>query len=207
MRAKTQVCISLTCVWVSALHHYMVLQQLAGVHGLSIQKKRHIEIIVVFTIKMMWKWTVAKHTDQLHRCCWAWHETVICGWGMMQHRVSLLPLKLWSCLKIQWKSWKWKFKNRFLTAKNRPLGIRPVPRHVGQVSPVEVPFMAPYGGNCLSVFTFSIPGVRSGPSVVLLLIPGVTITFYRKTKSSLEKKYKTLMWLRRTLVQLNSQKL
>lgn len=38
----------------------------------------------------------------------------------MQHSVSLLPLKPWSCLKIQRKSWKRKFKNRSPTSGNPP---------------------------------------------------------------------------------------
>lgn len=48
--------------------------------------------------------------------------------------------------------------------KHQPLGILPVPWHVGQVSPAGAAFMDPYGGKCISVFTFSIPGV--GPSGV-----------------------------------------
>lgn len=71
---------------------------------------------------------------------------------------------------------------------NQLLGIRPVPRQVGQVS-VEFPFMVPYGGNCFRVFTFSVHLVRSGsgPSVVLLLWPGVTMAPFLSLK---EKKNK-----------------
>lgn len=56
--------------------------------------------------------------------------------------------------------------------ENQPLGILPVPRQVGQVSP-ECPFMLSYGGKCLRVLTFSI---QSEFSVVLLLSPGKPMT-------------------------------
>lgn len=62
-------------------------------------------------------------------------------------------------------------------AGNQPLGILPVPRQVGQVSAeCPFPFMAPYEGKCFRVFAFSISFVRSGPSMVLTLCPGVTMT-------------------------------
>lgn len=125
-------CASLTCVWVSAWHRYTVLQQLAGLHGLPTHK-HNPHLNNVFTLKTMWKWAVAKHDSDTDPVPQVVGcELVICGW------------------KKKKKS------------TNQPLGILPVPRHVGQVSPVELAFTAPYVGNCFTVLAFSIPVVRSG---------------------------------------------
>lgn len=63
----------------------------------------------------------------------------------------------------------------------KPLGILPVPRQVGQVSPAGFPFMVPYVGKCFRLcFLFESVSVSvsilSGTSVGLLLVAGVTMT-------------------------------
>lgn len=72
-----------------------------------------------------------------------------------------------------------------------PLGIFPVPRHVGQVSLDECPFMEPYGGSCCRVLTFSIPLVGSGPSDVLLFGPGRTMRCNHESQSNARRQTQT----------------
>ena len=87
----------------------------------------------------------------------------------MKHNLRMMVSVGCPCTKAAQKAVK------IIKKEDQPLGILPVPRHVGQVSPAEVPLMAPYGGKYFRVFTLSIPLIISDTSVVLLFFAGVTI--------------------------------
>lgn len=88
----------------------------------------------------------------------------------------------------------------------KPLGILPVPRQVGQVSPAGFPFMVPYVGKCFRLcFLFESVSVSvsilSGTSVGLLLVAGVTMTpSQREKESSALVKFNCKMTARRLKV-------